>query len=241
MTPFTYCITHIPSGKKYYGSRYSKTSKLSDLGTKYISSSKTLRNLILEEGRDQFIFEIRKVFDSKEECIAWELKVLKRLDAMNSEMWFNRSNGGGSWRYKSGSGPRTPEVRKRISEKLRGRPKSDHVRNCVSEANRRRVFKETTRQKHSINNSGSGNPMFGRSRKGEVPKWSEKGRERILESLSCSIRCHGIVYPSIKAAEAALGYSVIKKLDNPKFPEFERLGSKKSRSKNYLLLSTVTK
>lgn len=91
--PFTYIITHIPSNVKYYGVRYAKNCHPSDLGATYFSSSKIVKELMSKESKDNFLFEVRKIFSSKEKAVEWEYKFLTRIDAARSSLWFNRYNG----------------------------------------------------------------------------------------------------------------------------------------------------
>lgn len=90
-TPFTYCITHKKTGKKYYGVRYKNDCHPNDLWDKYFTSSKTIKKLIKNEGLNAFEIEIRKVFSDKESAIVWEQKVLQRLKVTTNENWFNES------------------------------------------------------------------------------------------------------------------------------------------------------
>jgi len=92
---YTYIITHIPSNVNYYGVRYAKNCSPSDLGVTYFSSSKVLKRLIAEEGTDNFKFMIRKTFDSKEAALAWEHRFLTKINASQSDRWFNLNNGAG--------------------------------------------------------------------------------------------------------------------------------------------------
>jgi hypothetical protein len=92
--PFTYCITHIQTNKRYYGCRYAIGCHPNDLGTTYFTSSKIMKSIIISEGLENFSFEIRKTFSSVEKCRSWEHRVLTKLDAAKSEKWFNRHNGG---------------------------------------------------------------------------------------------------------------------------------------------------
>lgn len=93
MNAYTYCITHLPSGKRYYGCQYSMRCDPSHLGVSYFSSSRRIHKLIEQEGLDAFKFDVRKVFRAeKEKCRRWEHKVLVRLNAAKSEKWFNRHN-----------------------------------------------------------------------------------------------------------------------------------------------------
>ena len=57
--PFTYCITHLKTNKKYYGSRYAKGCHPKDLGVTYFTSSMIMKSIIISEGVENFKFEIR--------------------------------------------------------------------------------------------------------------------------------------------------------------------------------------
>jgi len=75
--PFTYRIQFIPTGEYYYGVRYKKDCKPEDLWVKYFTSSSTVKQLIETHGKSAFRTEIRKVFNTPEEAIAWEGRVNK--------------------------------------------------------------------------------------------------------------------------------------------------------------------
>ena len=92
--PYTYLITHKASNVKYYGVRYAKSSTPEDLGVKYFSSSSVVKRTIKEEGIEAFKFEVRKIFDSKEDALKWERRFLTKVNAAASPMWFNKHNGG---------------------------------------------------------------------------------------------------------------------------------------------------
>ncbi len=92
-TPYTYCITHIPTGKRYYGARYAKGCSPADLWVKYFTSSETVKRLIDSYGKDSFAIEIRKVFKSAKECTKWERKVLIRLGVPRNKNWLNKYSG----------------------------------------------------------------------------------------------------------------------------------------------------
>lgn len=89
--PYTYRITHLPSGKHYYGARYAKNCHPDDLWVKYFTSSKTVKKLIEQDGKDAFFVEVRKVFETPEECVAWEVEVLRRLRVSSNQNWLNVS------------------------------------------------------------------------------------------------------------------------------------------------------
>ena len=228
MIPFTYCITHLPTNRRYYGSRYARNCHPDDLGKTYFSSSKTVTKMIKEEGVENFLFEVRKTFDSPKDCLEWETKVLTRLDAMNSDRWLNRSNSGMSW---YNGGPMSNEHRSKISAANKGKPRNENQKRAVSESNKRRGVSDTTKAKLSESMSGSGNPMFGRSRKGETHNWTDEGKAKQCKAVSAPISCLGIVYPSIKDAVAAGHKNLRAKLDNPKYPEYPEYFRLKPKTK----------
>ena len=87
--PFTYRVTHIPTGNWYYGVKYSTGCKPEDLWNTYFTSSFVVRYLIEQTGVDSFSAEIRKIFANKQDAINWELKVLRKV--LNSPKCLNQS------------------------------------------------------------------------------------------------------------------------------------------------------
>jgi hypothetical protein len=87
--PYTYYIFHPATGSKYYGARYAKDCHPSDLWTKYFTSSKKIHALIKIYGKESFIVEVRKTFDTSDEALNWEEKVLTRLKVTKSDIWLN--------------------------------------------------------------------------------------------------------------------------------------------------------
>lgn len=86
---FTYHIFHTITKKHYYGARWKPGCHPKDLWTSYFTSSKLVHQLIDEYGADSFVVEIRRVFESKSECISWEQRVLKRLKVKRNDDWLN--------------------------------------------------------------------------------------------------------------------------------------------------------
>jgi hypothetical protein len=79
MLPFTYCITHLDTGKIYYGVRWAKGCHPSDLWSIYFTSSSKIKEIIQVEGIDAFKAEVRKTFKTAEEAKRWESRVNKRI------------------------------------------------------------------------------------------------------------------------------------------------------------------
>ena len=229
-TPFTYCITHMATNKRYYGSRYSKNCNTCDLGVTYFSSSKHMKKLIKEEGSENFRFEIRKIFTNVDDCRSWEHRVLKKLNAAKSDNWYNKHNGGQKF-YCTGHTEITrlkmSETHKRIGT---GKgPKTQNVRKAVSISNSKRIWTEEQKLKMSIKNSGSGNPMFGKKGKDNPNYGQIRGKNPFIsKSNSYSVMCEGVEYASIKEAqEHYKGISIKRRLDNSKFPDFFRIRPKR--------------
>ena len=99
--PFVYCLTFLPTGQRYYGSRYANNKSVvahpSQLWTTYFTSSKIIADLIEEHGVDSFTFEIRKTFKTRAEAVSWESKFLTKICAAQSQDWLNGHNGGSSF------------------------------------------------------------------------------------------------------------------------------------------------
>lgn len=88
---YTYCLHHEPTGKKYYGVRWAnRCEPEQDLWVQYFSSSKEVWGLIKTHGRDSFIPEVRKTFSTKQEALAYEQAVLKRLKVWKNPNWLNQ-------------------------------------------------------------------------------------------------------------------------------------------------------
>jgi hypothetical protein len=89
---YTYLIKCVPTNQCYYGVRWANTCEpKQDLWNHYFTSSKYVKDLIKQHGIKAFKYEIRKEFDSKEKAIAWEEKVLKRINIFDKQqIWLNR-------------------------------------------------------------------------------------------------------------------------------------------------------
>lgn len=92
-TPYTYLITFLPTGQRYYGVRTKRGCHPTDLWNSYYTSSKEVHQLIEQHGCGSFATEIRRTFRTREEAIAWEHRVLRRLDAARNPQYLNRNNG----------------------------------------------------------------------------------------------------------------------------------------------------
>lgn len=86
--PYSYRITHIKSGLHYYGVRYAKNCKPDDLWKTYFTSSNYVKELIKKDGKECFIIQIRKTFNTVQEALDWEYKILCKV--YNSPKYLNK-------------------------------------------------------------------------------------------------------------------------------------------------------
>ena len=124
-TPFTYLLKFKLTGQLYYGVRFAKKCNPSELWTTYFSSSKVIKNLIAEYGQDAFDIEIRKTFETKDQAVLWESRVLTKINAATNSNWLNKSNGDSKFRA---CGEFTESHKQKISEALSGRVLPDEVK-----------------------------------------------------------------------------------------------------------------
>ncbi len=176
-TPFTYVVTHVATGRRYYGAKYSKGCEPPDLWVTYFTSSRVIRDLVKTEGREAFQVEVRKIFTSVGDCLSWELGVLRRLKVDTNDHWFNKSIGGK--RFYSvlareqnpnfGKHWHTPQgTRDKIAASLSGKKKSDSHRHNIA-----------------IALEGSSNPMFGKNVTDDTrKKIAEAGRRRTQSQIT---------------------------------------------------------
>jgi hypothetical protein len=153
--PYTYCITHISTGLKYYGVRYARNCSPNDLWVKYFSSSRIVQNIIRKDGASSFAAEIRKTFSTKKEALLWEEKVLRRLKVIENPNWLNQSISSKKFYNKGGY---------KLSEATINKKKGENHYSCrLKKENKPNPLiglkrSETTKIALSISKLGSNNP-----------------------------------------------------------------------------------
>lgn len=91
---YTYIIGWVKLNKWYYGSKYGKDANPELFWVDYFTSSKEVKKFRSENGEPDFI-KVRKVFgNNPEKCLLYEYRFLKRVNAADSEIFLNKSNGG---------------------------------------------------------------------------------------------------------------------------------------------------
>lgn len=86
--PYTYVIGWTKFDKWYYGVQYNKNCHPNKLWKTYFTSSKRVKDFYKENG-DPDIIQIRKIFNTPEEALNWEQRVLKRLKVKSNDRWLN--------------------------------------------------------------------------------------------------------------------------------------------------------
>ena len=133
---YTYLIGWTQYNMWYYGVRFAKNSKPSDLWRTYFTSSKYVNQFRLSHGEPDVI-QIRRIFEDKDAARRWESKVLNRMDVIHKSHWLNRTNNqairdgsnrayGPAWN-KGVSRPRTPESIAKQRETMLGKRRGPYL------------------------------------------------------------------------------------------------------------------
>jgi hypothetical protein len=174
MKPYTYLIKHKPTNRVYYGMRAAnKADPEQDLWQHYFTSSPKVQQLIKETGPDSFDIEVRRVFETKEQAVVWETRVLRRCKVLHDDRWINQNV--------AGYIIPTEESRKKISDYHKDKPKTDEHKKNLSESQKGKPkinSKNKTSEYRSLMSrlkSGTGNGRYGK----EV---TEETRRRISDA-----------------------------------------------------------
>lgn len=161
MKPYTYLIRHRPTNRVYYGMRAAnKVDPEQDLWQHYFTSSPKVQQLIEATGQESFDVEIRRVFETKEQAVAWETRVLRRCKVLHDARWINQNV--------AGYIVPTEESRKKISDFHRGKSKSDEHKKNLSESQKgkpKENSKNHTAEYRALMSklkSGENNAMYGK-------------------------------------------------------------------------------
>jgi hypothetical protein len=160
MRAYTYLVKHKPSSKVYYGVRIKNDiDPTEDLFIKYFTSSKTIKELIAQDGIEAFEWQVRHEFNDELAAVTWEAKVLQRCRVLeHQDIWLNKNAAGRKLLTKFGA--------KVISNTHKGKPKSEEHKEKIRQANlgknKGKKRSEEHKQMMSEKMSGSGNPMFGK-------------------------------------------------------------------------------
>ena len=160
--PYTYRITSKTTRQHYYGVRYARGCHPDDFWVSYFTSSVHVHKLIKQYGKDDFVTEIRKTFNSSEKARKWETEVLKRLSVVQRKDWINKTDSehfphfetqtkeSNSKRSKSmlgkNRGPKSEEQKKKQSIAMIGRKHTKEHREKNSKANKGKKRRPRTKE-----------------------------------------------------------------------------------------------
>lgn len=181
--PYVYRLTFKIDDQElhYIGARYRQYGKVanpSDLLETYFTSSEYVKPLLDRVVRKKII----RTFDNPEECIDFETRLLKRVDAMNNEKFVNKSNG----TFKFFPKKLSEETKLKMSLAKKGKVFSEeHKRNLSKNhvGNRGKKASAERLRKMSENNAGDKNPMFGISHSDEAKSKIAEASKKMWESL----------------------------------------------------------
>jgi hypothetical protein len=167
--PFTYILYSKATNQYYYGSRYSKGCHPSQLWTTYYTSSKLIKQLVNDHGKDNFTAKITRTFKTKEEARLWEHRFLTKVKASTNPKWLNQHNGAGDFLNKGGL-KLTPEHKRKISESNLGKIKPGTSKSLLGNTRRRgKKFTEEQKRKVSVAKLGNKNRL-GTSHSDDIKK-----------------------------------------------------------------------
>jgi len=135
--PFCYLIGWSTYNKFYYGVRYAKNCTPADLWKSYFTSSKLVKKYILLYGNPDII-QVRKTFKCAYSAIAWEQKVLKKMNVLNDSRFLNKNIAGAILPNKCVSygmlGKHlSDQAKEKIRQKAIGRKHTEKTRRKLSE------------------------------------------------------------------------------------------------------------
>ena len=185
--PYTYLIRWSKLRKYYYGVRYKQGCHPNGFWKDYFTSSPKVAEYRELHGEPDII-QIRRTFTNANDAIAWEAKVLRRMNVIKEDHWLNQS----IWPAMSpevmkertpwNTGMPHPEkTKQKISESSKGRipwnkgkiglfMHSEESKHKISEANKGKLHSEETKRKISKTKVGKPNGTKGKPKSTEHKK-----------------------------------------------------------------------
>lgn len=200
---YTYLIGWTQADLWYYGVRYAKDARPSDLWVSYFTSSKNVDSARAFLGEPDII-QIRRTFSSAEQARRWEAKVLRRLHASSDTKWLNRHDGGERFLCVGHS----EETRAKLSRALKSRPVTQATRDRIGALNRGKKLSEEVR--HKMSKAATGRTPWNAGLTGiytdaALEKMcktyeftSPNGDIVIVNNLKKFCEAHGLAYESMK-------------------------------------------
>jgi len=133
MKAYTYLIGWSSMNKYYFGLRYKRGCKTTDLWTKYFTSSKQVK-MMREFFGEPDIIQIRTMFDDISKAREHEHKILSRLQVLKNDKWLNNTTNRAFSNNNNAGLFSDPERKQRWYEKMTATVRSDAHRQRTREA-----------------------------------------------------------------------------------------------------------
>jgi len=190
---YVYRITNKIEQKHYYGVRGCNVEAKLDLGIKYFSSSRDKEFKDDQKNHpENYKYKIVRICSNRKEADALEIKLHEKFNVGKSESFYNRAKRT-SMGFDRTDINHTLEARKKMSEAMKGVPKSDEHKRKMSEAQKGeknpmygKEHTDETRQKLSEANTGEKNPMYGKEVSPETRKKLSEAQKGVpREQVQC--------------------------------------------------------
>ena len=183
MSHYVYVIVNTINLKLYFGS-HSWEGEGPD--PSYFGSGKLIKRAVEKYGKDNFIIQPIKFYDTVEECRKAEEELLTRYDIANNPYCYNLKNAAVGWTSEDMTGEKHPQYGKRGKDSHNyGRHLSDEHRKKLSENHRAMTGEnnhmygkhhtEETRKKMSEAQKGEKHRLYGKH-------LSEKTRQKLSQA-----------------------------------------------------------
>lgn len=197
MKGYIYETTNLINGKKYIGKH--KSNRFDE---NYYGSGIALKRALDKYGKENFKVKILEEVEDISKLSSLETYYIKKFDAVKNKNYYNNSYGGESegwqginlmfkdnpekWRKsrekssKSQTGQkRTEETKKKISESLKGKPKSkEHIDKIIKSRN----YSSETKYKLGLNFGTLGKPSPIKGKTAENSEWVRKSRDNAIKT-----------------------------------------------------------
>jgi len=156
---YNYIITNLNNYKRYIGVRSCNCWPTED--NKYTGSCKTLKKIMVKEGKEWFKKEIIALWDIRELAVEHEIRLHNYFEVGMNPMFYNQSKQT-STRWDTTGVKLSGETRKKLSEIHKGKKISEETKRKISKSEKGKKTSEETKRKMSKSASGKNNPMYGK-------------------------------------------------------------------------------
>jgi len=147
MKAYTYLIGWSSMNKYYFGLRYKRGCKTTDLWTKYFTSSKQVK-IMREFFGEPDIIQIRTMFDDISKAREHEHKILRRLQVLKNDKWLNNTTNKAFSNNNNASLFLDPVKKQKWYENVCKAARSDRKRAVARENNRKQFSDPEQAKKH---------------------------------------------------------------------------------------------